>query len=80
MHDADVERAHGAGLHCRAVQETVADTWGWLSALAAPPALRAGAMPAGLAPDREREVLRAWADGGRQVSSTQLRPSAPASS
>jgi nucleoside-diphosphate-sugar epimerase len=23
--------------------------------------LRAGAMPAGLAPDREREVLRVWA-------------------
>jgi 2'-hydroxyisoflavone reductase len=65
MHDADVERAHAAGLRCRAVLDTVADTWRWLSALAVPPALRAGAMPAGLAPDREREVLRAWADGGR---------------
>jgi 2'-hydroxyisoflavone reductase len=60
MHEADVERAHAAGLHCRAVLDTVADTWRWLSALPAAPALRPGAMPAGLAPDREREVLRAW--------------------
>ena len=65
MHDADVERAHAAGLHCRAVLHTVADTWHWLSALAVPPTLRAGAIPPGLARDREREVLQAWADGGR---------------
>ncbi len=61
MHDSDVQRARAAGLHCRPVQDTVSDTWRWLSALPAPPPLRAGAMPAGLAPDREREVLRAWA-------------------
>ena len=61
MHDSDVERAHAAGLRCRPVQETVRDTWDWLSALPAPPPLRPGAMPAGLAPEREREVLRAWA-------------------
>ena len=62
MHDSDVERAHGAGLRCRPVADTVRDTWDWLSALTAPPPLRAGSMPAGLAPEREREVLRAWAD------------------
>ncbi|HTU97648.1 MAG TPA: NAD-dependent epimerase/dehydratase family protein [Solirubrobacteraceae bacterium] len=61
MHDSDVERAHAAGLHCRPVTETVRDTWQWLAALPAPPALRDGALPAGLAPEREREVLRAWA-------------------
>ena len=65
MHDADVERAHAAGLRCRAVADTVADTWRWLSELPAPPPLRVGAMPAGLAPDREREVLRAWAEASR---------------
>ncbi|MFZ1996691.1 MAG: NAD-dependent epimerase/dehydratase family protein, partial [Solirubrobacteraceae bacterium] len=32
MHDANVERAHEAGLHCRPVEDTVADTWRWLSA------------------------------------------------
>jgi 2'-hydroxyisoflavone reductase len=62
MHDADVERAQAAGLRCRPVAETVRDTWTWLRALPAPPPLREGAMPAGLAPEREREVLRAWAD------------------
>ncbi len=62
MHDSDVERAHAAGLRCRPIADTVRDTWEWLSALPAPPPLRTGAMPAGLAPDREREVLRAWAD------------------
>jgi nucleoside-diphosphate-sugar epimerase len=57
MHDSDSERGHAAGLDCRPVQDTARDTWSWLSALPAPPALRAGAMPAGLAPEREREVL-----------------------
>jgi nucleoside-diphosphate-sugar epimerase len=61
MHDANVERARAAGLHCRPLTDTVRDTWAWLSALPAPPPLRDGAMPAGLAPMREREVLRAWA-------------------
>jgi nucleoside-diphosphate-sugar epimerase len=61
MHDADVERAHAAGLQCRPLTDTVRDTWAWLSGLPAPPPLRNGAKPAGLAPEREREVLRAWA-------------------
>jgi nucleoside-diphosphate-sugar epimerase len=62
MHDSDVERAHAAGLRCRPLADTVRDTWAWLSGLPAPPPLRAGAMPAGLAPEREREVLHAWAN------------------
>jgi 2'-hydroxyisoflavone reductase len=61
MHDSNVERAHAAGLHCRPVLDTVRDTWQWLSALPATPPLREGAMAAGLAPEREREVLCAWA-------------------
>ncbi|HEX3689401.1 MAG TPA: NAD-dependent epimerase/dehydratase family protein [Solirubrobacteraceae bacterium] len=61
MHDSACERAHAAGLRCRPVLDTAADTWRWLSALDAPPPLREGAMPAGLAPEREAEVLRAWA-------------------
>jgi 2'-hydroxyisoflavone reductase len=64
MHDSDVERAYSAGLRCRPVRETVSDTWSWLSGLGAPPPLRDGAMPAGLAPEREREVLQAWASAG----------------
>ncbi|HXD66092.1 MAG TPA: NAD-dependent epimerase/dehydratase family protein [Solirubrobacteraceae bacterium] len=65
MHDSDVERAHGAGLRCRPVADTVSDTWDWLSALTAPPPLRAGSVPAGLAPERERDVLTAWAVSGQ---------------
>ncbi len=30
MHDCDVSAAHDAGLSCRPVAETVADTWAWL--------------------------------------------------
>jgi hypothetical protein len=59
MHNSDVERAHSAGLRCRPVGDTVRDTWEWLSALPAPPPLRPGSAPPGLAPEREREVLRA---------------------
>jgi 2'-hydroxyisoflavone reductase len=59
MHDSNVERAHAAGLRCRPVRETVSDTWAWLSGLSGPAPVRPGALPAGLAPDREREVLAA---------------------
>jgi 2'-hydroxyisoflavone reductase len=67
MHDSDVERAHAAGLRCRPVHDTVSDTWRWLSARSAPPPLCAAAQPAGLAPEREREVLRACASEGRTL-------------
>lgn len=61
MHNSNVERAHAAGLRCRPVLDTVRDTWHWMSALSVPPPLHEGIMPAGVAPEREREVLRAWA-------------------
>jgi hypothetical protein len=64
MHDADVERAHRAGLRCRPVKETVSDTWTWLSGLHGPPPLREGVPLAGLAPEREREIL----DAQRQLN------------
>jgi len=57
LHDADVARAHAAGLRCRPVQDTVLDTWTWLSGLAAPP-LRGDLEPPGLDPARERAVIR----------------------
>jgi 2'-hydroxyisoflavone reductase len=61
MHAANVERAHGAGLRCRPLHETVTDTWAWISALDRPVPLLEGHDPPGLAPDRERAVLDAWA-------------------
>jgi nucleoside-diphosphate-sugar epimerase len=62
MHDANVERAHAAGLRTRPVEETVRDTWGWLAALDGPPLPRPDLPRPGLAPERERQVLRAWVD------------------
>ena len=57
LHAANVERAHAAGLHCRPIEETGADTRAWLSALDGPPPLRADLPPPGLDRDRERAVL-----------------------
>ena len=61
MHDADVERAHAAGLRCRPVIETVSDTWQWLNTLPAKSGEPDHAGP-GLAPQREREALAGWRD------------------
>ena len=61
MHGMDVERAHEAGLRCRSVQETVADTWRWMSTLDGPPPVRDGRPAPGLSPVRERAALAAAA-------------------
>jgi 2'-hydroxyisoflavone reductase len=60
MHDANVEHAHAAGLRCRPPQETVTDTWKWLSALSEPAPLRGDLEPPGVDPARERKCLSAW--------------------
>jgi nucleoside-diphosphate-sugar epimerase len=54
LHDGDVSAIYAAGLVCRPVEETVADTWAWLQAEGDPPI---GRIKHGLDPDREREVL-----------------------
>ena len=56
LHDGDVSAIYAAGLACRPVTETVADTWAWLQAEGDPPA-RPGRPGHGLNPAREREVL-----------------------
>jgi nucleoside-diphosphate-sugar epimerase len=63
LHAADVERAHAAGLACRPVTETVADTWAWMHALDGPPPLRTDVPAPGLDRARERAVLEARAAG-----------------
>ena len=55
---ADISRAIAAGLTFRPFEETVRDTLAWFDAL---PAERCAATRAGLAADREQEVLKAWA-------------------
>lgn len=59
MHDVNVERAHAAGLRCRPLTETVADTWAWLCSLDGPAPLRDDLPRPGLEPSRERAAIEA---------------------
>jgi 2'-hydroxyisoflavone reductase len=56
LHAGDVSKVFAAGLTCRPVTETVADTWAWLQAEGDPP-VRSGRPAHGIDPAREREVL-----------------------
>ena len=57
LHDCDVSAAHDAGLRCRPMEETVADTWAWLQreGRPEPPHDRGGDL--GLSEDQERQLL-----------------------
>jgi 2'-hydroxyisoflavone reductase len=57
LHGADVERAHAAGLRCRPVSETVADTWAWMQSLGDTSPLRSEASALGVDPEIERKAL-----------------------
>jgi 2'-hydroxyisoflavone reductase len=56
MHDGDVSAAYAAGLTCRPMTETIADTWRWLQE-EGDPQPRPGLPEHGLSPDVERRVL-----------------------
>ncbi|MFJ7157090.1 NAD-dependent epimerase/dehydratase family protein [Streptomyces sp. NPDC101118] len=58
VHGADVTRALAAGLRCRPVAETVADTWAWLTSLNGPAPHRPDRPPVGLSPHKESALLR----------------------
>ncbi len=53
MMAADPAKAYGTGLSPRPLAETVRDTLAWIRSVPEP-------ADAGLAPDRERELLAAW--------------------
>lgn len=57
LHDADTGAAAAAGLRCRPMADTVADTWAWLQAegTPTPPSNRAGEI--GLSAEQERRLL-----------------------
>ncbi|MEH0841962.1 NAD-dependent epimerase/dehydratase family protein [Micromonospora sp. CPCC 205711] len=63
LQERDVERAYAAGLVCRPVAETVADTWRWLREVGGVPprAGRPARAPVGLDPEREAALLAASA-------------------
>ena len=55
----DTRPAEAAGLACRPVRDTVRDVWQWMAEL--PGGWRPAERTPGLAPDRERELLAAYA-------------------
>ncbi|GAA2414451.1 SDR family oxidoreductase [Actinomadura vinacea] len=57
MHRADVSKALAAGLACRPVGETVADTWAWLRGIGGVPPQRPDRPQVGLDPEVEASVL-----------------------
>ncbi|MEQ4714767.1 NAD-dependent epimerase/dehydratase family protein [Nonomuraea sp. B19D2] len=58
MHGADVSKAVAAGLRCRPLEETVADTWRWLQSIGGRPPMRPDRPSVGLDPDVEARLLR----------------------
>jgi 2'-hydroxyisoflavone reductase len=56
VHDSDVSAVYAAGLTCRPLTDTIADTWRWLQEEGDPPQ-RPGRPGHGLSPDVERRVL-----------------------
>ncbi|MEU7068895.1 NAD-dependent epimerase/dehydratase family protein [Streptomyces narbonensis] len=64
MHTADVSRAVAAGLRCRPVEETVADTWAWLESLGGVAPQRPDRPEVGLSAEREAEFLAKYAPVG----------------
>ena len=57
MHGGDGSKALAAGLRCRPVGETVADTWAWLQGLGGVAPQRADRPRVGLDPEREARLL-----------------------
>ncbi|MFG3281752.1 NAD-dependent epimerase/dehydratase family protein [Streptomyces sp. NPDC048111] len=57
MHRSSVARAVAAGLRCRPVEETVADTWEWLRSIGGTAPQRPDRPPVGLDPALEAKVL-----------------------
>jgi len=54
IHEADVAKAVHAGLTFRPIEDTAADTLEWDST-------RKDTQPVGLTPEREAELIAAWA-------------------
>ncbi|MFF1494305.1 NAD-dependent epimerase/dehydratase family protein [Streptomyces sp. NPDC058304] len=57
MFGGDVTKAQAAGLKCRPVEETVADTWAWLRSLGGAAPQRSDRPAPGIDPEREAALL-----------------------
>ncbi len=60
MHDQDTSAALAAGLRCRPVEESVADTAAWMRGIDELPTRPRMLGPTGVDPDREKALLAAW--------------------
>jgi nucleoside-diphosphate-sugar epimerase len=68
MHSGDVSRAIAAGLDCRPVAETVADTWAWMQETSMqPPEPVPGRSATGMDRAREQELLQEWLGSHRDA-------------
>jgi len=59
LHDGDASAAQAAGLRCRPMEETVADTWAWLQREGTPAGASARAGQIGLSDEAEQRLLAA---------------------
>jgi 2'-hydroxyisoflavone reductase len=64
LHGADVSKALAAGLRCRPVADTVADTWRWLQGIGGTPPHRPDRPEKGIGPELEAKVLAAAEEAG----------------
>jgi len=62
LHEADVSAAYSAGLRCRPVAETVADTWAWLLAEGLPAPAHPGRAAGGMDAAAEQRLLEQAGD------------------
>jgi 2'-hydroxyisoflavone reductase len=60
LHDQDTTAALAAGLRCRPIEQTVADTAAWVAGLTELPTRPRMLGPTGMDPDREKALLAAW--------------------
>ncbi|WP_290806289.1 NAD-dependent epimerase/dehydratase family protein [Herbiconiux sp.] len=58
MHESDTTKAVRAGIRLRPLAQTVDDTWAWLTSIGGRAPQRLDRPALGLAPERERELLR----------------------
>lgn len=74
LRSTNTDRARGSGLRCRPVEQTVADTWTWMTAAGPCPVAPPASFRLGLDPVKEQAALTEWRD--RQHPATQSPPGA----